>query len=447
MKRLLFAYFLIVGTSVSGQQLMNLYNMRLIPQVIYTNPAMTPLGRVNVSIPAIGNIYLQTRKSDFILDEVFLIQSDNTIKMDVQKFIDGLEPVNEIDVAINLDIIHVGFVSGRNYISFNVTDRLVLTHVFPKEEAMLIADVAKNLLPAFPISMKDVKVDFIHFREFAIGLNRMVNERLTVGGRAKLFSGLAHAQTTNNSVLINMNTNDQGRISYDGQGNFDVTSSGIRIYRDDPAKLIVGYTNFGFALDLGGRYKINERWEVSASILDLFGKIKWKDNVTNYVADSIRFEAPAINAEDLYWSKGKQALNDYSDFLDSLSFADSVTVNRNAYKTRTSTKLFLSGSMYITRRLQVAATSEIIFGKDKVRPYLQFSLIGRVKRFLNYMVSYSVINDNETFLNLGLGFAINMGPVQLFAMTNNIFDPWFVSEKNNPTYRFGLNLVIGRDHE
>ena len=62
------------------------------------------------------------------------------------------------------------------------------------------------------------------------------------------------------------------------------------------------------------------------------------------------------------------------------------------------------------------------------------------------MVSYAIVDDQEEVNNLGVGFALNLGPLQIHALTDNIFDPLLYNNSFNPSLRVGLNLTMNRDY-
>ena len=86
MKKLFLIALLFLTIQGFGQNYLSLYNMRHIPQVVYANPAFTPLGRINVSIPALGSNFAQVGKSDFDVD-VAEVDNSGTLRLDTEKFL------------------------------------------------------------------------------------------------------------------------------------------------------------------------------------------------------------------------------------------------------------------------------------------------------------------------------------------------------------------------
>ena len=64
----------------------------------------------------------------------------------------------------------------------------------------------------------------------------------------------------------------------------------------------------------------------------------------------------------------------------------------------------------------------------------------QVAEFLRLGATYS-IEDNE-FSNLGLNASLHVGPVQVYAITNNILTAFRPLDANYQTARLGVNLVF-----
>jgi hypothetical protein len=432
---------------VWAQEMANIYNMKTLPQSFYANPSFIPLGRINIAIPALGSQYISPGKSDFVLSKVFIRDNNGNYTMDTDRFLNGLNDRNLTTVYYVNDLLHFGIAIEKNYFMFNITDRIRLLNDFPRNFAFLIGDVLESQIPRFPIEIDELKVDYRHFREYGLGYARRVDEKLTVGGRLKLYSGLVDIQTINDISIENIVLTDLGNPKLTGPAIFNVTSSGLSEYENNPSGLITGYNNYGFAMDIGGRYVINRKYEFAASILDMFGTINWQSNVRNYNTDTVEVEISPVTADELRSFGDIGYLTDYQQFLDSLSREAGVEVDNNSYQTKTPTRLFVSGGMYVLPRLQAMILTETVFREDQTDFFLRVSANGRVKRFLGYTLSYAVVDPNQSSLNLGAGFTVSTGPVQFHAIADNIFDPFQLDEQNQFSFRFGFNLVIGRDYE
>jgi hypothetical protein len=81
-----------------------------------------------------------------------------------------------------------------------------------------------------------------------------------------------------------------------------------------------------------------------------------------------------------------------------------------------------------------------VFNK-KARPMLALNYNHEFGRWLNVMAGYSITPGN--YVNLGLGYSIKWGGVQLYMLTDNawaFFDPTNFKSTN---FQFGMNLCFG----
>ena len=430
------------GISLSAQNVMSLYNMRHIPQVIYANPAFIPLGRVNVSIPGLGSTYAQAGKSSFITKDVANVDTNGTLRLDTEKFLNGLENENTVYGGVSIEALYIGFSVGKNYISLTSNDRINSEFVFPKSMAILITEVYEDLgLENGFRKIDDTKVQYSHVREYAFGWSRRINKDLNVGVRFKLLSGIMNVRTNSTGIVIN-GVNSQNELQ--GSINIDIETAGLTEYIDDPVKTLSGYNNYGYALDFGFDYKINSKIKIAASVVDLLGTITWKDNVRNYKADNVKVDLNTVDWAAIISPKKGDGL---SEIYDSIITNVDPSLAGKSYTTITPTKVMGSFTYYLTPKIEATIIGQGLFGDDYFEPKLRVGIQGRVKRFLNYMISYAVIDSQEDAANLGLGLALNLGPIQVYALTDNVLDPYLYSSSFNPSLRAGINLTFGRDYE
>lgn len=436
MKKLIFLFVFGFSTSAFGQNVLSLYNMKHIPQTVYANPSFIPLGRLNFSIPLLGSHYAQIGKSDFGTEI-----NPSGIDFNTETFLNSLKDENSVFGTTDIELLHVGFTIGKNYIFVNATDKVRSEFGFPKEMAIFISEVYQDTGINNPINISNPEFQYTHAREYGIGWARVINEKLNVGVRAKMLMGISNFRT-NSLQITATGENSQGEIV--GTFNSDVHTSGIETYFENPTELIYATNNLGFSFDVGSEYDINEHFTVALSVLDIGGTINWKSEVKHYNDTDEPFAVQTIDWDDISTAKG--AFNEITNFFDTLvsqSDYDSTTT----YSTTTPTKILGSISYKIRPKLEATLLSETVFHENHTEAYLRIGIQGRIKRFLNYMVSYAIIDDNVDPTNLGLGFAVNFGAVQIHALTDNIFDPFLFTTSYSPSLRFGVNITVGRDNE
>ncbi|RMG79841.1 MAG: hypothetical protein D6707_07425, partial [Bacteroidetes bacterium] len=83
-----------------------------------------------------------------------------------------------------------------------------------------------------------------------------------------------------------------------------------------------------------------------------------------------------------------------------------------------------------------------MFYKGRLRAGLSLSYQLKVKRFLSVIASYSVFN--RSYLNIGGGLSLNLGPIQAFAVADNIYGAFAPQNNKNVHLRAGVNLTFGK---
>ena len=445
-KKLLLFLALAIGIGAKSQNVLSLYNMKNIPQVVYANPAFLPMARVNISIPGLGSTYAQAGKSDFVTKDVADVDDNGTLRLNVDKFLDGLKDENSLYAGMSIELLHIGFTAKKNYFFLGSQDRVVSEFTFPKELAGLITEVYEDKGITGFHNINNTKVNYSHIRQYSFGWARRINKDLSIGANFKYLTGVMNVQTNSSALVINGITPD-GDLS--GLININMQTSGLTGYGDmvsSPVDLLTapaGYDNHGIALDFGIDYRINPKIKVSASVLDLMGSITWKDNIQNYVADSVRVDFNTVNWASIVSPKSGGGLEGiYDSIVDNVDPEQSNTT----FTTIIPTKVIGSFSYYLTPKIEATIIGQGIMYDSGLEPKLRIAIQGRVKRFLNYMISYAIIDSQEDIANLGVGLAFNFGPIQIHALTDNIFDPYLFSTEYNPSLRFGINLTFGRDY-
>ena len=451
MKKFTLIILVLVGINANSQNVMSLYNMRHIPQVVYANPAFIPLGRINVSVPYVGSVGGHVGKSDFKLDIQFT-QTNGETRLNTEKFLSGLTDENLIYSDFSIEALYVGFTIGNNYFFLSSNDKIRANLEFPKEMALLITEVYQDYGINDPLDIDNMRVGYTHYREYGLGWSRKINDKISLGARFKLLSGIISANSSTSGVFKGVSAD-----SISGLVDVTIETSGVENYTDEILRInnvedfirspyfgISGYNNYGYAIDLGFDYKINQKIKVSASVLDLFGNIEWTDHVKNYVADSVQVDFKTTDFDAIFTGDSESGL---TNFLDSIAQNTAPTEAQRGFTTTIPTKVLGSFTYYITPKLEATILGQGEFTSNKFTPRLRVGIQGRFKRFVNYMVSYSIIDERAHIKNLGVGLALNLGPVQVYGLIDDVFDPFLFKSSFNPSIRFGLNLTFNRDYE
>jgi outer membrane protein OmpA-like peptidoglycan-associated protein len=454
MKKIVYLFYFLLFTATSyAQQNFVLYNMPFIPQSVYANPAQIPASRINIGLPGISSFYTCFGNSGFKLDDLFKTTGGVTT-YNVDGLIGNLKTNNYITTSVHIDLLSFGFKVKKNYFSFNLTEKADIWLRYPKA----FLDFIWKGNGAFLGTQQNFNfgINATHYREWGFGYTRELTEKLTVGGRLKVLSGMENVWTAKSDVTFYTDPNDFSyKASSDILVNTSADTAGFNHF--NASKYFLNFKNLGLGVDLGANYKLNDKFSFSASLIDL-GYINWKSNTTNY-------QSKNPGAAFIYKGVGLSALGvDTVKFdkvmqkmTDSLSKTFDITKNNhNSYKTYLPAQMYV-GANYSLNEKNIAGL--LLYGQilDKTfRPGITLSMSSRVGKVLTSSLSYSIFN--RSYGNVGFGFSLNIGPVQLYMVSDNVlgmilFNDYKTKDGSGfmaPAYakylniRTGLNITLGR---
>lgn len=189
--------------------------------------------------------------------------------------------------------------------------------------------------------------------------------------------------------------------------------------------------NIGVSADFGFQY-IAERFDVSASLLDV-GVMRWRSNPINYRSEgTYTFEG---------FSFDDATVDTLEVLLDTLQQVFDVGISFENYTTFTPVKLIIGGEYHFN----TVHLGAVLYGEWKQSRFLPAIGVNLRKRVWNFWdIGASYAYKNNTYSNLGLSSVMNLGPVQLYALSDNvvgIFLPWNRLKVN---FRVGANINVGR---
>ena len=422
-----------------AQQNLTLYNMVVVPQRMYANPAFMPsYSRINIGLPIISSEYFNFSNSGFKYSDLVKHRGDS-LYVDYENMLGKLATNNYLSAAVQPDLLSFGFKIKKNYFSFNATEKINFRFRYPKNFMEFIWKGNGGLLG------EEVKlnfgVNFSHYREYAIGMAREIDDKLTVGGKLKYLYGMENVWTERSEVSL---TTDPAFFAITAKSDIKINTAGLDSSSTENINIkdyLFKRKNRGLGIDLGGVYKYDDKLTFSASIIDL-GFIKWKTGVNNYVSNN-------PNGEFTYQGMDMNQLfnNDSTDntadvLLDSLAEIFKIDEEHTNYTTKLSTQIYLGGNYNITEKINTGIVLYSQIFDKSIHPGLALSYNQKVGQWLSFSASYSMYNRSYT--NLGLGLALNGGPVQLYIVSDNVLGAVFVQNAKNLHLHFGINLTLGR---
>jgi len=420
-----------------AQMNMTFYNMNSVDQSNRLNPARMPENKLNIGLPAISNTFISLSNSGFAMNDV-IKESGDSFEVDLNSFLGALKERNYLSLGLETDFLSIGKrVGEKNYITFNATLKTSIN--FRYDKAPLEILINGNAPYAGENKNLSFGVNSSAYMEYGLGFARsFMNNKLNLGAKVKYLSGIANISTKKSDLTF---YTDPSSYDLKVSSDLDLNMSGIdSINSEDIEQLILG-PNRGMALDIGATYSYSDKLDFSVSLLDV-GFIKWNSGVTNFKSKDpgATYTFTGVDLDNFY--------NDSADFdqafeelVDSLEDRFGVIETNEAYRNALPTQLYLGANYNFSKTTNVGIVFYSQFYKGNVLPGAGVSFNKKFGRTLGLYGSYSYFNKNAT--NLGLGFSANLGPVQLYAVTDNIISVFNYNNAKSTNVRFALNLRFG----
>ena len=271
-----------------------LYNVDDLPQTLMSNPGARIDFVGHVGLPFFSQIHLFAGSSGASVHDIFA-DDGNNINDRISRTMNNMTAGDFVSANEQLEIISLGWkIDRRNYLSVGIYQEMDVFAYFPKDLAILANEGNNDYLDkAFDFSQVAFEGEVLTV--YHLGLNHKFDNKLTVGARAKLYSGIFNAETSGNTGTFTTYDTPDGRNFYRHEvSNLDVVinTSGFSTLRDTQGMTVDRATgdllsrsffggNIGAGLDLGLSYLMHEQLILTASVQDLGMMFQTKD-VENY---------------------------------------------------------------------------------------------------------------------------------------------------------------------
>jgi len=302
---------------------------------------------------------------------------------------------------------------------------------------------------------------------FHFGVNKKVDRDLTVGGRAKIYSSIFDFNSTKNKGYFVTTEGENNIYASILNADMELRTSGLQALDDARENDNIAATaikralfggNLGLGFDVGFTYHLNEQTVLTGSLLDL-GLIYHTNATKNYtLKGSANVEGVVITPEETI----NPDTDFWEDLVDDVESLVPYEENTRSYVSFRPTKLYASlrynfGEQVPTRgncECGINATSNSFRSKYANSVGGQLYMINRPRgpqaaltafyqrRLGNIMAvkgTYTV--DKFSFTNLGLGLNFQLGPVNLYAMADNLLSYRNLADSRYASFQFGLNII------
>ncbi len=467
---------LAAATASHAQTSQTLYFMN-IPQASTMNPALKPTGRFYLGLPGISDISVRLDNNFLSFSDLFAggVVSDSTLTFLedgewMESFIDGLGSSNSVEPQAAVQLFALAFTVKDNLrITLDLTERADANIVFPGDLLKLGLEGNQDFIGK-SIDLSSLRSDVMLYHQAGIGVSGNINEKLRIGARVLLLSGVASGYLTNGGTTLTVNDDFTHTVDADlalkiSAPFYFITEDDGTIHGaefdnarfDDDRNAIAYLTNVanpGLGIDFGAEYRFSEKLAVSAAVTDL-GYIKWKRDRADIDLNT-SFEFNGLTMQDVY----DESL-DFGELLnwtgDSLQKAAVLNESPGAYTTYLPATLTAAFSYSPVRFFTAGLLSRTRF--EGKQPHQALTLSGNLNFRNVFSTTLAYTMANRSYDNLGFGMALRAGFLQFFALVDNIPTRWTSVSSGEDTYRVpedwntvharvGLNLVFGnRDKE
>lgn len=456
---LIAAFLLIMVSSAQAQQANNSYFLNNVPEARFLNPANTGNYSFYLNLPLIPGFNINYSSNPFVISDFLFpgegVYADSLItplhhSADKDAFLDALSDKNYLSFEMEMQTFGFGFKVKDMFFSFDLKQKAEAKAGFPKDIFNLLLK-GNQYFVGNSADFSYFGIDAMLYHELGFGFSmKLLDDKLSIGVRPKVLLGIANINMQNNelgfttdAIGTSMNFNIDGgaytniplEVERDNLNNVTgVTMPDFNNYTmEQMISKAIGAGNMGFGIDLGATYRLMDPLTLYASLIDL-GSIKWNDEDAQFLTYQGNYNFNGLDLALL--TDPDVSLGDtlISQLKDSLSY----DVQYGSYSTGIGPKLYLGATWDLTKNLNVGFLSRTRFYDDNITQQFTVSANAQVGRWLAATASYSIMNNS--YNNLGVGFAIKGGPWQFYLMTDNI--PFYPQHASNVNIRFGWNIVI-----
>ena len=458
------------SASLIAQNKPFLYGFSEIPQALLVNPGSEVSFDKHIGIPFLSGVYATAGTSNKLISNLF---SNNGVAINtkLRNIINRLSANDFISANEQLDIINIGvrLKNNKDYVSAGFYQEFDFISFHPKDIAVLFyqgnTDGNGTIDLSNKYNLNDIRFKGEVLGVFHIGISRRLNQKLTIGARAKLYSGIYNIQSVNNKGTISTRL-DQNNEYQHVLNDIDVTlkSSGLSALSNgsivgNAVKNVFIGGNLGVGLDAGFTYHLKENIIVTSSVLDL-GFISYSNNVVTYKVkgdfevNGLGLLDPPANETLNYWENlsddfntqiPKDTINKtYVSFRSpkmngSLQYAFGKQTNRHR---GAACPVFDDGSPITRYQNEVGVQFYSIFRPKKPQVAASLYYSRRIANFLNAKVTYTA--DSYSLSNIGLGATIQVGTFNMYASIDNLLSLKDIYNSKKVAVLFGMNLIFDR---
>lgn len=436
MRNLFFLLILSISSAIAGQQNQQLYQMHYLGESNFLNPAVQSECEVFFGLPIISSFHFNYANSGFSYRQLVENTSDSTSQLLIDRRVKRLGLRTLIGTELHFTWLAVGYKYSNYYIAFSIIEKNNIPITLSKD-VFTLPWRGNTPFEGDYASSRGTAIYAMHYREYALGVSKKTGLVNYIGVKGKLLYGKLNAATPRSNVSLYtdpsyfpLTLQGEARMNTSAPILIDEENGYINdITYDESAniiEMIFNRKNWGIAFDAGFIQQVNEKTSISGSIVDL-GFIRWRSHVNNlYTSEEFNYQGILV---------------DTGRVIESIRDSVTVEVTQNPYITMLPLKLYLGADYSLTDRIALRGLTSAVVYRTKLVPALTLGIDYNPFGHFHLVSSYSLMY--RAFNIAGFGFSLGRGPIQFYAITDNVVGMIWPLSTRNLNIRFGINLNFG----
>ncbi len=408
------------------------------------NAAFFPEGnRWYFGLPALNSLYVGGNTT-LTIRQMVSQGSDGRYYLDLNQLATVARPQNEFNLQPVLHLGTLGFRAGQGYWSFGLSVRNHLQVVYSQALLDFLAN-GNGSNPDQPVVLNTDNLSLRHYLDGTIGYARNLGDGIRVGGRLHLLRGLGTLQLDRWYVRLETDETAFPAYALDAQADMALLATGAYAILLDTSDARTpspfGYGG-GLALDLGAAYALNPTWTFMLSAHNL-GNIMYTAS-----ADARRFYTSGTGQIQFSGFSAEPGNADAPSFDEQVSDLEQQLENAFPLSTRNEQVVNnLPGpSILISALADWSEQHRTAFGIQAVTDdfglhnTMSATWFWHPNRWIELIGGLSWSNRSK--LALGAGMVLNLGPMQLHVLSENLLFALNPVTARNGGIRLGATLMV-----
>jgi hypothetical protein len=458
MKKIFF-FLLLLSIPCLSQNKQVLYNFTAVPQSLMTNPGADVSYKFYFGVPLLSGVSFGAGSTSFSAYDL-LANNGVDFNTKIRDIVSRASRNDIIAVDEQVELFSGGFrledMSGNmGYFSFGMYQEFDFLLYMPKDIAILALEGNRDYLgKSFnlgDISLKTEVLSVLH-----VGFHKKVNDKLILGGRAKIYSSILNATSTDNSGYISTIPGTTTFYEQTILSDLQLNTSGISEYiaegyQGDPSRDIVKKVllggNLGLGFDVGLTYYPKKNIQFTASILDV-GFIKHSKDVETFTYKGL-YEYEGVNPNFNNPGAPDDTFQQFSDAIPLDTIYDGYTTWRpikinSSYQysfndSRGDAECYCSGAL---PEFKNAVGAQLFVMTTPRAPIIALTGYFRRNVLDNLQMKATYTVDSYSYKNIGLGISSTFGKFNIYAMADNLLEYADLSKANALSFQFGFNFIF-----